>query len=213
MMTDKYITPTVNSDGFHCPHCQVFAHQFWGDLFQDIDNHYSQMSCYRVGQCAHCNGISVWLDGSLIVPAESSAPPPAADMPTDVQSDYEEARLIFSKSPRSSAALLRLAVQKLCIDLGGAGKHLNEDIGKLVKNGLPIHVQQALDVLRVIGNNQVHPGVLDVRDDPETAAALFGLINIVVEVMITQPKQIQALFDKLPTNAVQQIQKRDASKP
>jgi hypothetical protein len=212
-MVEKYTFPTLDSTGFHCPNCQVFAHQSWGNLFHDIGGYYDHMGWYRVGQCARCNGISVWLRGNLIVPSESSAPPPAADMPADVQSDYEEARLIFSKSPRSSAALLRLAVQKLCIDLGGAGKHLNEDIGKLVKNGLPIHVQQALDVLRVIGNSQVHPGVLDVRDDPETAAALFGLINIVVDVMITQPKQIQALFEKLPTGAVEQIKKRDASKP
>jgi hypothetical protein len=213
IMADKYIPPVIDSDGFHCPHCQVFAHQSWGNVFHLIFSSYVHMTEYRVGECARCRQLSLWHNGALVVPNQTQAPPPADDMPGDVKTDYEEARSIFSKSPRSSSALLRLAVQKLCIDLGGSGKHLNDDIGILVKNGLPTQVQQALDVLRVIGNNQVHPGVLDVRDKPETAAALFGLINMVVQVMITQPKQVQVLFDTLPVNAQQQIQKRDASKP
>lgn len=82
-----------------------------------------------------------------------------------------------------------------------------------MKQGLPVQIQQALDVLRVIGNNQVHPGTMDIRDDPETAATLFGLVNMIVDVMITQPKHVQALFNKLPASAQQQIQKRDAGKP
>jgi hypothetical protein len=154
----------------------------------------------------------MWLKEKMVVPDSSAAPPPSQDMPDDVKEDYNEARSVLSRSPRSSSALLRLAVQKLCIDLGGTGKNLNEDIGTLVKKGLPLQVQQALDVLRVIGNNQVHPGILDVRDDPETAAALFGLINMIVEVMITQPTHVQALFNKLPGTAQQQIQRRDAGK-
>jgi hypothetical protein len=155
----------------------------------------------------------MWFKEKMVVPDSSAAPPPAQDMPDDVKEDYDEARSVLSRSPRSSSALLRLAVQKLCIDLGGGGKNLNEDIGTLVKKGLPFQIQQALDVVRVIGNNQVHPGVLDIRDDPDSAAALFGLINMTVEVMITQPKHVQALFNKLPANAQQQIQKRDATKP
>jgi hypothetical protein len=42
-----------------------------------------------------------------------------------------------------------------------------QDIGELVKAGLPLEIQQSLDIVRVVGNNQVHPGILDVRDDPE----------------------------------------------
>ncbi|HEY1939810.1 MAG TPA: DUF4145 domain-containing protein [Candidatus Angelobacter sp.] len=212
-MVEKYTAPTIDATGYHCPHCQVFAHQSWGALLHDIDGHYAQLGWYRVGRCARCKNMSVWYRGTLVVPAESLAPPPTDDMPDDVKNDYDEARSVLSKSPRSSSALLRLAVQKLCVDLGGTGKNLNEDIGTLVKNGLPVQVQQAFDVLRVIGNNQVHPGVLDVRDEPETASALFGLLNMIVEVMITRPKQVEALFNKLPAEAQQQIQKRDAGKP
>lgn len=73
----------------------------------------------------------MWYRDKLIVPDDSFAPMPAPDMPEDVKKDYNEARSIFAKSSRGSCAFLRLAVQKLCIDLGGNGKNLNDDIGAL----------------------------------------------------------------------------------
>lgn len=102
-------------------------------------------------------------------------------MPTDIAKDYREARSVFNPSPRSAAALLRLCVQKLCIELGEPGKNINEDIGSLVAKGLSPKVQKALDVVRVVGNEQVHPGTLDVRDNPEIAAKLFALVNFIVD--------------------------------
>jgi hypothetical protein len=131
-------------------------------------------------------------------------------MPDDIREDFEEARAVFSNSPRSSAALLRLAIQKICINLGLPGKNLNDDIGELVKQGLPVQVQQSLDIVRVVGNNQVHPGVLDVRDDAAMATRLFELVNIITEDRIARPKQIAALYAKLPEGARKQIEERDA---
>ena len=89
---------------------------------------------------------------------------------------------------------------------------MNEDIGKLVTQGLPIQVQQSLDIVRVVGNNQVHPGVLDVRDDVPMATSLFELVNIIVEDRIARPKQIATLYAKLPENARKQIEERDKPK-
>jgi hypothetical protein len=138
----------------------------------------------------------------------SSLPKPHEDMPDDIKEDYEEARDVFPYSARSSAALSRLALQKLCEVLGGEGKEINTDIGILVSKGLPEHIQQALDVVRVIGNEAVHPGVINVRDNPEIAMELFTLLNEIVENQISMKKRIKDRYNSLPPNKLQGIQDR-----
>ena len=88
-----------------------------------------------------------------------------------------ESRTILDLSPRGAAALLRLCIQKLCKQLGQPGKNINDDIAALVKAGLDPKIQKALDIVRVIGNECVHPGTMDLRDDREIAAKLFVLVN------------------------------------
>lgn len=147
----------------------------------------------------------------MIYPDASIALPPNPDLPEDIKNDYEEARSILNRSPRGAAALLRLCIQKLCIHLGEKGKSLDPDIGNLVKRGLPEKIQMALDIIRVIGNNAVHPGQIDLKDDQDTANELFKLVNIITDVMITQPKKIDELYASLPEGAREAIEKRDKS--
>jgi len=100
-------------------------------------------------------------------------------------------------------------IQKICVLLGEPGKDLNTDIGSLVKKGLSPKTQKALDVVRVIGNESVHPGQIDLSDDPATTTKLFELINIIADTMITHHKEIDKLFDSLPDAKKAAIQKRD----
>src|SRR5262249_11163434 len=138
------------------------------------------------------------LGDTMIHPVATTAPLPNADMPDEVKADYAEASEIVGRSPRGAAALLRLAIQKLLRHLGEKGKNIDDDIAALVTKGLPATIQKALDTVRVIGNESVHPGTIDLRDEPETAAALFGLVNLIVQDRITQPKEIDTLYGKLP---------------
>jgi hypothetical protein len=62
----------------------------------------------------------------------------------------------------------------------------------------------------VIGNNAVHPGTIDLKDDKATALTLLGLVNMIVERRIAGPKKLMTLFAGLPPGALQQIEKRDA---
>lgn len=150
----------------------------------------------------------------MVFPAAVTSPPPNSDISEDIKNDYEEARLILGNSPRGAAALLRLVIQKLCTQLGESGKNINDDIASLVKKGLPVKIQQALDIVRVVGNNSVHPGQINLKDDTETANRLFGLVNLIADVMISQPKHVEELYDNVvPQTQKDAIAKRDNTQP
>ncbi len=149
----------------------------------------------------------------MIHPLTGTVPNPNADMPPNVSTDYVEARNIVNLSPRGAAALLRLALQKLCIHLGEKGKNINEDIKNLVQKGLPATMQQALDSVRVVGNNAVHPGQIDLTDDVDTAYKLFGFLNIICEMLITQPNKIAEFYQlNVPEHLRNEIAIRDGKK-
>lgn len=167
-----------------------------------------------VTQCDRCEQHSLWYKETLIYPFGGAAPLPNPDMPDDVKQDYEEARSILSISPRGAAALLRLAVQKLCVHLGEPGDNINTDIASLVKKGLPVRLQQALDSVRVVGNNAVHPGQINLTDNAELATKLFTFLNIIVTNRITEDKMIGEFYTgTIPSNLQQVIARRDAPRP
>lgn len=213
-MQQKYYPPTYRAKEFHCPFCGVYAKQDWFELYYKYPNipSYQQISEMKISQCVHCHDKAYWYLENLVIPDNTTAPYPHPDMPKDILDDYMEARSIVNKSPRGAAALLRLAIQKLMKVLGESGKDLNQDIASLVEKGLPVQVQQALDILRVIGNESVHPGQLDMKDDIETATRLFELINFIVEDRISKPKAIEELYQKLPESKRKAIEERDKKK-
>jgi len=159
--------------------------------------------------CHSCDAWAVWIKDGLAWPLKDFGIEPHEDMPADVKVDFQEAAAIVDKSPRGAAALLRLALQKLMVDLGETGKNLNDDIASLVKKGLDSSIQRALDVVRVIGNNAVHPGEIDIKDDKATATALLNIVNLVVDRRISAQKRIDEMFQNLPAGARAAIAKRD----
>jgi hypothetical protein len=165
-----------------------------------------------VSECYHCGKVAIWVGDNMIWPHPNEAPPPNADLPDDVAADYSEAGDIVNASPRGAAALLRLAIQKLCKHLGEPGKNINDDIAALVKKGLDPRVQKALDVVRVIGNNAVHPGEIDLRDNRDTAQRLFALTNLIADIMISQPKAVDEIYGGLGPGPLAAIEKRDQPK-
>lgn len=163
-----------------------------------------------VSRCYTCGKPSIWLHDGLLYPPVMTGPSPNPDLSEDVLHDYEEARKILDLSPRGAAALLRLAIEKICLELGAEGNGIDKQIAYLVSKGLPEAVQQALDTVRVIGNEAIHPGQLNLRDDRETASQLFGLVNFIAEDRITRPKQISALYSMIPEGKRNAIDARNA---
>ncbi|MGO9019118.1 MAG: DUF4145 domain-containing protein [Syntrophobacteraceae bacterium] len=172
----------------------------------------TQVANLSISQCFNCKKLAVWLHDKLLSPPELHGEEPNADLPEDILRDYEEASSILNLSPRGAAALLRLAIHKLCKHLGESGENLNDDIASLVEKGLSPTIQKSLDVVRVIGNEAVHPGTLDLHDNRDVASRLFRLVNLIADRMITHPKQVNEIYDSLPASKKEQIQKRDAKK-
>lgn len=200
-----YYPPRYRESKFHCVHCSVFAKQDWGHLMWTNGT----ATEFRYSRCAHCDKYSYWYKEVMIIPSAAPVPPHHPDFPSECIAEYNEARDIVARSPRAAAALLRLCVQKLMIELGEKGKNINDDIGSLVAKGLPPEVQQALDYCRVIGNNAVHPGEIELSDKPEITFSLFEMLNFIVEDRISRPKRIAELYNFLPEGALQAVIKRD----
>jgi hypothetical protein len=219
-----YTAPKLELDGFHCPHptCGVFSRQRWfrsARFFSDArlggNDHIDTR--FLLAVCDRCGDVSIWRDDKMIFPTSSPAAKPHKSTPPEILGDVHEARAIVTTSPRGAAALLRLATEKLAallVEKPGrpSGKDLNDNIHILVTDGLPKSIQQALDSLRVIGNEAVHPGQLDLKDDQETALRLFRLINVIVENRIAEPAEIALLYDSKVSGAKKdQIEKRDGN--
>ncbi len=183
-------------------------------LFVNLEtNGYSETELCNlsVSECYSCHAFAVWVADNLLYPQAIQVMVPNEDMPADVRADFVEAASILEQSPRGAAALLRLSLQKLTVHLGLKGKKLDEDIGALFKLGLDARVHQALDVVRVLGNEAVHPGRIDLRDDKATASKLFDIVNVIVDATISQPKHIDALYKSLPDGALNAIKRRDGT--
>lgn len=211
--------PAFNASAFNCPHCDAYASQNWRRLiWWDEERARAQSALLITSTCAACGGHAIWRtnnsdaqEASILFPASGVTALPHPDMPEEVMRDFNEAAAIATISPRGAGALLRLSVQKLMVSLGMPGQNLNADIGTLVKEGLPVQIQQALDYCRVVGNNAVHPGEMDLQDSPELVSALFDMINMIVDYRIAQPKRVQELFAKMPAGAIAAIERRDGT--
>lgn len=221
MSQQEYFPPTYGQGEFHCPHCNVYAKQFYSHLATnnnfpwasvvDSNSKFNEVlsSEWVISKCQRCNDHIIWFKENIIYPKKIAVSPPNSDLSEEIKSDYLEAARILSISPRSSAALLRLALQKLCKQLGEKGDNINNDIKSMVSKGLNPLVQKSLDALRITGNNAVHPGEINLQEEPERVVKLFGLINFIANKMITEPKEIEGFYADLPEKAKSAVEKRD----
>lgn len=180
-----YTPPQYLRSAFTCPHCGAFTKQSWRKLyFEYAKGGYTPQNDLMRADCDHCFKYSIWFQQRMMYPTFGTVPPPNKGLSDKVLRDYEEARSIVDQSPKAAAALLRLGLQKLMIQLGEKGRNLNDDVANLVKVGLPVQIQQSLQNARVIGGNAVYPGVVDLRDDRPIAMKLFELVNFIAQSMI-----------------------------
>lgn len=98
--------------------------------YRDID-----VNNVWLSRCYNCDEVAVWILSQMVFPQKGEAPPANQDLPPEIARDYDEASSILDLSPRGAAALIRLAIQKLCKHLGQPGDNINADIKALVAGG------------------------------------------------------------------------------
>lgn len=212
------VEPRVGLSSCTCPYCNTLAELKWD--YMDIHDNggkkvfsNSLVGGYiqRIGiaTCNCCGNFQLWLGDMILIPDSIPLPLPIEDMPEDVKEIYNEARGVYSKSSKAAAALLRLALQKLCVYLGEPGININIDIKSLVAKGLDTRIQKSLDILRITGNNAVHPGEMNLDEDNSIVVKLFDLMNYIVTKMITEPQEIDSFFENMPESTKEGIEKRD----
>ena len=147
----------------------------------------------------------------MVYPRSITVENPNPDMPEVAKGLYIESAQILQDSPRASAALLRLALQEILNEVvkGGEKNNINKNIGILSKE-VDKTTQKALDLIRINGNNAVHPGEIQIKE--ETTEYMYKLLNIIVQKLISDKKQIDDLFEKLPKNIKESIERRESKK-
>ncbi len=202
-------SPALNKNNFICPHCGVVSNQDWNSLYSELDRRL-KVNGLRLAYCQNpdCNEYSLWREDEMIFPKKLTAPPAHIDMPIEVKGVYDEAREVSSLSPRAAAALLRVSLEKLTTHLGEDNGDLNARIANLSKKGLPQKVIQGLDIVRIIANEGgSHAGEIDLTGKDSTAIVdkLFWLINFIVEKTISEPEEMDKMFESLPEGKKQGV--------
>lgn len=221
-LTGAVTPPVFQGERFTCPFCGAYAGMEWRKLSTPAGSWES--NDLFVSLCASCRWCTVWRapnanvdDSSILWPRTRGGIGPHAEMPEAARAVYEEARAVAELSPRASVALLRLALDVLLREVvdGAGAKPLDAVIGLAVKQGLTPAVWAAMESLRVIGNDAVHPKqlVLDETDEPAKITALCRLLNLIVEQLVSAPRLALQVFDTLPDSAKQGIGRRSGGLP
>lgn len=218
----QYVKPERFLEVFTCPFCDVTAKQNWygnntakklffrkedddtitpifgGDyVIHDKSTEYSN---WIFSKCQNCNKITVWHEEKMVYPDSFPVDSPNEDMPDSIKSKYIEAAKVVSLSPASAAALLRLALQILLKEILGedSSGNIYKDILILKEKPIDSSLIQALDIIRIAGNESVHPGELNLSENEDDALLLFDLLNMICDQFFTQPNRMKKMYEKLP---------------
>ena len=203
-----------------CPYCGVKSqHKYLNLIYgtyelldnsppisESFDSSVYLLSNFHAIQCQSCEAYSIFNDKEMIYPLNSDVPVPCEDMPNNIIEIYNEAKKVLVISPKSACALLRLALENLMDYLKVDGKNLKEKICKYCDE---YHVDESLKksfhILRIVGNEAVHPGTINIDDNEDIARSLFGILNYIVDETITRKNKIDKIFDDLPKNKTKDI--------
>jgi len=158
-----------------CPHCRVHFEVEPREQGLGVDAT-GIWSCQSV-KCPACDRLAITLvqvslpgkssvgngvntvQKYLVWPKGTSRAPCPPEVPKELAADYQEACLVLTDSPQSSAALSRRCLQYILRETAKVKpSNLKNEIDEVLESGsLPSHIAEALDAVRNIGNFAAHP--------------------------------------------------------
>jgi hypothetical protein len=166
------------------------------------------ISNVSISYCFSCNEIGLWVGDQLVWPKGATSPEPKLDALPDVPQENENVNQTLDASPRGAAVLLRLATEKLCKELGETEQGPRPTIASPLQEEVDARVLKALEAIRIIESNAMPPDYVGVRDDRATAETLSGLVNLICEKMMIEPRHLQALYTRVREGAQSAIEQR-----
>jgi len=196
-----------------CSHCLENFFEEW-DYFnphsmEDKDGTWVLRYC----KCPSCERLIIQLgkylygatyEYKIIRPKSISRTPLSEEIPLEFAEDYKEACLVFSDSPKASAALSRRCLQNLLREKASTkNKDLFDQIQEVLdSNSLPSYLAKGLDAVRNIGNFATHPikskttGEI-VEVEPGEAEWNLDVLEGLFDFYFVQEKKLQEKRDKL----------------
>lgn len=166
----------------------------------------SNLQGFDAIQCVSCGNYSIYYQGKMIYPIDSNVSNPNEDMPDNVKSVYYEAKIVLNISPKSACTLLRLALEMLLNELDMDGRTLNDKINNYCNDfDSNNRLIKAFHLVRIVGNEAVHPGTIDIDDNEDVARAMFEILNEIVDETITKKNKMDAIFEYLPEEKINSI--------
>jgi len=207
-----------------CPHCRIEINEDFHEeyLGSDTQGHWSifKMKCPNskckklIIELASGEPRKAYQQGIVgiekinykitVNPLTSSRPPVPSEVDEKFASDYKEACLILTFSPKASAALSRRCLQNILRDKAGVKKgNLSKEIQQVIdSNSLPSHITESIDAVRNIGNFAAHPikststGEI-VEVETGEAEWLLDVLEALFDFYFVQPAILKAKKDAL----------------
>ena len=160
-----------------CPYCSTAAKFEWRTTHTIlIDSEEGLGNEIAYSTCPNCSQIVIYIrkgeivntqmfeshiknySEQLIYPKKSNFQN-CEDIPKLYLEDYEEAIMVISSSPKASAALSRRLLQTILREKYAIKERsLSQEIEKFIQlSGVPSHLTEAVDAIRLIGNLAAHP--------------------------------------------------------
>ena len=158
----------------YCPHCRkhtalrVAPAAYKGDYgaihYTSAIWEADHRNSWWIGICNACQQPSLVLNDGAIVHPTPAPSPTDENIPTELASDLDEAKLCLqAKCFRACAVIARRCIQRACIARGATKGDLVSQIKELTNSGvITKDIEEWATVVRFVGNDAAHPNQKEV---------------------------------------------------